>query len=145
MNILVNRVEPSDLGTLGTMAIDGKFVGYTLEDAEREVKIAGETCIPKGTYRVLLRNEGGMTKKYASKYGKAHKGMLWLQDVEGFKWVYIHVGNTVSDTDGCILVGKTWHIDGTPFVGRSVDAYTDIYSKIAPAIEDGDDVWLTVT
>jgi len=145
MVVKVNRVEPSDLGTLGTMAIDGKFVGYTLEDRERAIKVFGDTCIPKGSYKVSLRTEGGMTTKYMDKFGSFHRGMLWLADVPGFEWVYIHIGNYVSDTEGCILVGSRWTTGGVPFVGNSTAAYKTIYDLMATAIENGDEVTVEVT
>ncbi len=76
---------------------------FTIEDTHRDEKVYGKTCVPAGTYNVKLRNEGGMTKRYARRY-KTHQGMIWLQDVPGFEWVYVHVGNDAKASDGCILV-----------------------------------------
>ena len=52
-----------------------RFLCYTLEDEHREVKVAGETRIPSGTYRITLRTTGGFHGRYLSKYGEMHKGM----------------------------------------------------------------------
>ena len=40
-----------------------KFLAYTLEDEQRDVKVWGETRIPAGTYKLKLREEGGFHNK----------------------------------------------------------------------------------
>lgn len=118
----------------------GDIPVYTLEDAKRPHKIYGETCIPAGTYKLELRNVGGMTQRYARRY-KFHRGMIWLRHVSLFEWVYIHVGNTSTDTLGCILVGFT---SGKDFIGRSRDAYKAIYETIANAIDSPEGCTITI-
>ena len=133
MKLTLLRLSTSDESTLGALYINGKFNCYTLEDTKRAAKIKGETRIPAGVYQIKLRNAGGMTKRYAKRYPDIHQGMLWLQDVEGFQWVYIHVGNKRGDTEGCILVGDTLNNnllkDG--MTGSSGNAYQRIYPGIA--------------
>ena len=73
-----------------------------------------------------------------------HKGMLWLQDVEDFKWIYIHTGNNEDHTDGCILVGTGCNIGTKQSVIGSVNAYIGIYTKIADAVLDGETVSVRV-
>ena len=68
-----------------------RFLCYTLEDEHREDKVAGETRIPSGTYRVTLRTTGGFHGRYLKKYGEMHKGMLWVRDVPGFELSLIHI------------------------------------------------------
>jgi hypothetical protein len=90
---------------IGELLVDGTPLTNTLEDLPHETKIDGETCIPAGTYQVLL------TKSPA-----AEAGRLWtpdpefrlplLMDVPGFEGVRIHAGNDEKDTRGCILVGS---------------------------------------
>jgi hypothetical protein len=120
---------------------------FALEDERRHTKVPGETCIPTGTYELKLRTEGGMHQRYLERYGDRHKGMLWLQNVENFQFVYIHIGNTDDDTQGCILPGKVPLIypDGEFHVGRSGDAYWEIYEEIAPALIAGEKVVIHVT
>ena len=128
----------------GLLLIDGKFFCYTCEDEKREIKIAGETRIPNGNYKIKLRDEGGMTKRYAAKYD-FHQGMIHLQDVPNFKWVYIHVGNTDDHTEGCLLVGygaNRNNLENT--VGRSRDAYTDLYKLILAAIAAGEEIEIKI-
>ena len=62
--------------------------------------------------------------------------MLWLQDVPGFEWVYIHIGNSSSDTDGCLLVGKGCD-SRTNVISASKDAYMDLYEAILADMDSG--------
>jgi len=99
------RYNTTDTDTLGFLMIDGRLACYTIEDTQRAVKVDGQTRIPSGTYQILLRDEGGMTKRYRNRFGDMHRGMLHLQDVPEFSWVYLHVGNTEDDSLGCLIVG----------------------------------------
>lgn len=126
-----------------------KFLCYTLEDEFRPVekKVDEETRIPAGEYRITLRNVGGFHKRYTEKYGKMHKGMLWLRDVPGFEYILIHTGNTDEHTAGCILVGDTQTQNITKkngFIGSSVAAYKRIYPGIAAELEAGEIVTINV-
>ena len=144
MLIDVHRAITKEGFTLGALSIDGEGLCFTLEDTPRDIKVAGETRIPVGVYDLALRNVGGMTQKYAAKFGDMHKGMLWLQNVPNFEWVYIHYGNYAKDTDGCILVGDSADISNK-MVGSSVDTYKEIYPRIATAILNGESVKVRVT
>ena len=146
MHLEVLRYNTTSDSTLGVLFINGQFTCYSVEDTWHFEKVAGETRIPAGTYEVRLRNEGGLTKKYADKYPSMHRGMLWLQGVPGFQWVYIHVGNTAKASEGCILVGLDPNsaVESDAFVGSSGNAYKMIYPPIADAIESGEGVQITV-
>lgn len=137
MNLIITRFSSGSDDTLGLLHIEDKFAAFTLEDEFRTIKVAGETRIPAGTYRILLRNEGGLTEKYKQRFPDIHKGMLWLQDVPGFEWIYIHCGNKDEHTEGCILVGDTsqQNITEDGFIGGSASAYRRVYPIIAEAIE----------
>lgn len=142
MFIQVVREIDNGKSTIGKMFINGTFTCYTLEDTFNEPKVWGQTRIPEGTYDIILRNEGGMTSKYAKRYSN-HNGMLWLQDVPNFEWVYIHTGNTSEHTDGCILVGDSVSLDnGT--IGNSRDAYKDVYSKVLESLDNGEQVTIEI-
>lgn len=145
MYIQAVRLQDDSASTIGTLHVNGTFECFTLEDTFREVKIDGETRIPSGSYEIKLRTEGGMNGRYSKKYGSDHKGMLWLQDVPGFEWVYIHVGNFAKDTEGCLLVGTSCDSDkGNQSIGASVDAYKKLYAKVATAIESGEEVTIEI-
>ena len=125
-----------------------KFLCYTLEDEYREDKVAGETRIPAGTYRVTLRTTGGFHGRYVKKYGDMHKGMLWVRDVPNFEYILIHTGNNDSHTAGCLLVGDSQQANfgsSDGMVGSSVNAYKRIYPPIAEALEQGQEVTITYT
>ena len=133
----------STTGLLSDITTDYKFLCYTLEDPKQHVKIAGNTCIPIGHYKLELRKEGGMNDSYSKRFGTDfHKGMLWVRHVYDFEYIYIHVGNTPEDTEGCLLVGNVAknNVCCDDFVGSSSDAYTSIYPPIANAIELGEPV-----
>lgn len=136
MKLTLERIESDGDATIGRLSIDGESFCYTCEDEHREEKVAGETRIPAGEYEILLRNAGGMVGAYNDRYSDvSHRGMLHLQDVPGFEWIYIHVGNDESHSEGCILVGFERY--GMK-VGRSRDAYRALYKKVADAAEAGD-------
>lgn len=120
-----------------------QFLCSTMEDGRNAVKVAGHTRIPAGTYKVKLRNEGELTKKYQLKFPDIHRGMLWLQNVPGFDWVYLHIGNTAEDSEGCILVGNSINYE-TGFQGDSVPAYKSLYTLVSNQILNEDDVEITI-
>lgn len=146
MKLILIRYSGAADDTLGLLFSDGKFACFMLEDEYRAVKVAGETRIPEGTYKLALRDEGRLTKKYAARFPHIHRGMLWLLDVPGFEWIYIHCGNRDEHTDGCLLVGDSaqQNITEDGFIGSSGVAYKRIYPEIAAAIERGDQVTISV-
>lgn len=147
MHLQLMRISTGTESTCGALYIDGEFACYVLEDTKRIKKIAGETRIPDGLYQIALRKEGGLTRKYAERYGDIHKGMLWLRGVPGFDWIYIHTGNKRGHTEGCLLVGDSLNNNqvGDGFVGKSRDAYQRIYPLIAGAVESGEKVTIRIS
>lgn len=134
MKIIVERFNSGSDDTLGRIYINGKLVGYTIEDEFREVKVKGETRIPAGTYKVGKR----YSPKFTPRFGH---DMLWIKDVPGFEYILIHTGNTEKDTDGCLIVGKKiGKLDGKRAVLDSKIAYKEIYPVISDAIDRGEDV-----
>ena len=121
MKIEIKRLIKTENSTIGELTIDGKFECYTLEDKERDVKIKGETAIPKGTYKVII-NQSNRFKKL----------LPLLLSVPNFEGVRIHPGNTNHDTEGCILVGRTKSKD---FIGQSRKAFESLFAKMKVAKE----------
>lgn len=142
MNLTLRRIATNSNETLGVLSVNGATFCHTLEDEHRTVKVPNETCIPAGTYEIKVRHksEGGVNRKYSSKFGTMHRGMLWLQDVENFTWIYIHMGNTEGHTSGCILVGQQSLISdqGRLTIQRSEAAYRHLYKSVVDAAENNE-------
>ncbi len=102
----------SDSSTNGDLSVGDSLTLCALENAYDEklesIQGAGK-AIPFGTYRVALT---------VSERAKA--GKLWtpdpdhrlplLLDVPGRSGIRIHAGNIPANTEGCILVGKSWTV-----------------------------------
>lgn len=140
MELKVDRYIHNPEETIGRFYIDDKYQCYTLEDQHRDKKVWGDTRIPAGRYKVVLRREGGHHIRYAQRFAGMHQGMLHIINVPNFKWILIHVGNDEEDTAGCLLVGLT---KTARTIGQSVAAYKKIYPTIAHAIMAGEEVWIT--
>ena len=144
----INSQADYTSGILFQVCDDGskEFLCYTLEDEYRANKVKHETRIPAGTYEMALRKVGGFHQRYEKRFNDIHKGMLELIGVPNFQYILIHCGNTDEHTSGCILVGQTQEYgkkDG--WIGRSTQAYFDVYPMIAQALENGEDVQIEVT
>ena len=149
MKLEVLRVS-SDVDSSSGLVFDitdgKKFLCYSLEDEYRNDKVMHETRVPAGTYQIQLRKVGGFNARYAKKYGDFHKGMLHVQDVPGFEYILIHTGNTDEHTSGCLIVGDSQENNQllkNGFIGKSVQAYKRIYTPIATALENGEEVTIT--
>jgi len=143
MEITLKRVLDKKKSTLGILSIEGEDF-FTLEDPYREEKVAGITRIPAGRYEIKLRTEGGMNERYKDKYDY-HQGMLWLQDVTNFKWVYLHIGNKHEDTWGCILVGENAVMgNDESTIQYSAAAYRKIYEKCLDCLLNNLTVFITI-
>lgn len=146
MKLSLNRLYAGKESTIGTLSINGVFCAFTCEDEYRTVKVKGETRIPSGIYKIILRKEGGKHEDYKKKFPQTHKGMLWLQDIPGFEYVLIHIGNTDIDSEGCILVGDTVteNITQRGSIAGSTNAYQRIYPVIASALEKKEVVMIEI-
>lgn len=138
--------EDSTSGLLFDVTTERVFLAYTLEDEYRDNKIAGETRIPDGVYKIGFRKEGGFHSKYKKRFPSFHKGMLQINDVPDFDFILIHCGNTDEHTAGCLLVGDSQvnnMVQKNGFIGESTQAYKRIYPPIAEALESGEEVIIT--
>jgi hypothetical protein len=81
--------------TVGLLTSDHlKIPIFSLEDKERTVKIPGKTAIPTGVYK--------MSKTVSPRF---KRNMVLLENVPNFSGIRVHPGNTVEDTEGCLLLG----------------------------------------
>jgi len=93
------RLETSDEGTFGVLLYSTRFL-FTGELPWRDNR-RGESCIPCGTYEVVMRT--------SPRFGRCYE----VQDVPGRSHILLHNGNFCGDdtmgfdthVDGCILLG----------------------------------------
>lgn len=147
MKLKLVRISSQADSTNGILYIDDEFACYTLEDEQRKIKVKHETAIPLGIYEIKFRTVGGFHDRYSSRFKSIHHGMLELQDVPNFQYILIHCGNTDEHTSGCILVGDSQENnelvkDG--FIGKSTQAYTRVYPKIASALLNNEKVTIEI-
>lgn len=125
IHLTINRGKPSPISVQGEMFNGEEFLCHTLEDPPREVKIKGETGIPAGTYKGIV-NVSARFKRM----------MPLLLNVPGFEGIRIHAGNSIADTEGCILVGLG---KGENMVLQSRLAFTKIMELL-----NGEDFEITI-
>ena len=98
MNITLQRLLMNDNGTLGIILLDGKPLFPTLElpwkDNQQNV-----SCIPAGVYKAVYM--------FSEKF---QKNLFVLQGVQGRDLIEIHIGNTIINTHGCILIGMQFSL-----------------------------------
>jgi hypothetical protein len=85
--LVLQRQKPTSDGTFGQMFRNGHQFCVTCEPVEP---------IPAGTYLCVQHN------------GPKFQNVWELQGVPGYTAILIHNGNTIRDTDGCLLVGNTY-------------------------------------
>lgn len=147
MIVTIQMIHETENSTLSHLFIDGERQCFILEDGYRDKKINGETRIDGGRYKLDLRLSSPMADRYNAKFADIwHAGMLWLRDVRDFEWIYLHIGNRVEESEGCLLVGEDALWDGENWkLGHSTRAYKALYPKLLHALNDGDqEVWVDV-
>jgi hypothetical protein len=116
--------------TIGDFYIDGEFFCYSLEDRIRFEKVYGKTAIPAGKYRVIV-NRSNRFKRL----------MPLLLDVENFRGIRIHGGNTAEDSHGCPLIAfKTDKVKIWSTAEKKLTAYLIAWEKENPTGE----IWITI-
>lgn len=153
MKIKVERKWKKATYTIGRLYVDGLYYFETLEDRDRGLrqtdplsyiktrKVAGETAIPSGIYRITMNVT---SPKYAgvSWYWSLCRGMMpRLLDVPGFEGILIHPGNDALDTRGCILVGKNTK------VGKLTDSkacFKHLYGLMKDAADKGEAITIEI-
>jgi hypothetical protein len=145
MKILLRIEGETKTSTLSKMYINEKEVpiAVTLEDGFKKEKIWGETRIPHGVFKIERRYVGRFYDKYKNKY--QHKFSIWIRNVPKFKYILIHIGNYVSDTAGCPLIGIAGHKRGDNYmVKESTKMYKKFYEMVEWSFENNHEVWIGV-
>jgi hypothetical protein len=79
--------------TTGELLVEGEHFCWTLELPWLQ-NTPGKSCIPTGSYRVLLT--------LSVRFGREMPRLIGVPKRTG---ILIHPGNTEEDTEGCILLG----------------------------------------
>lgn len=115
---------------ISRLYMDGEFFCHILEDVK--------DIFPGGDYVIRQRKiVSPMTERYRARFS----WFTWHHEIEtipGRDFVYIHLGNYTTDTEGCQLTGE-W--DGvSEAVWSSTYHYTNYYAKVNPLLDAGDTV-----
>lgn len=142
MLLTCQRIYHDDDTSIAILHCAGRAF-FVLEDEPRRDKVVNETRIPAGVYSIKLRTDSPMANRYRKRFGDSHAGIPWLQDVPGFEYIYLHIGNDDDDTSGCLLVAETCSLSAMT-VGYSTPAYEYIQAAIQEAIAHGESVSIAV-
>ena len=137
MELDVKRIYKAEDYTIGELSINGVFFSSTLEDKVRilnsfEDKVYGETAIPVGRYKVII--------SYSNHFKKE---MPEIVNVEFFKGVRIHAGNTKEDTEGCLLVGECKNVK-EGFIYNSKNTYKKLFQILQEAVNRNEEIHLSI-
>lgn len=146
MILKLQYIAETKNSTLSELHHEADFLGYVIEDGYRKEKVRGETRIPGGRYEIIQRKEGGFFERYKKRFG--HSWVPWLKDVPNFKWILIHIGNLIKETDGCLLINSKFYRDentGDYYGRKSKAAYLDLHALLDGAFSRGERVFIEIT
>ncbi len=147
MIVSIERMYQRSTGIIGMLRVNTvPTVFYSLEHPPRAEKIQKKTGIPLGKYQLLPRREGQVYENYCQRFGCDHP-IIWLQDVPGFEYIYIHIGNKVEESEGCILVGSAFRElpnDAGWYLTASKIAYLALHKLISDAWLRKEEVHLNI-
>lgn len=115
MDLVVKRQKSDSVCVLGQLFIENSPECYTLEPPYR-TDGTKPRAIPSGIYDLTIR--------WSPHFARL---VPHVENVPGFSDILIHWGNKAANTEGCTLVGE---IKETDFIGHSVDAFKELYSKL---------------
>lgn len=152
LNLVLNRFYKGPKYTIGKLYIDGEYFCDTMEDKDRgltstmsleevrKIKVYGETAIPRGKYRITMKER---SSKFGAKssYRFCNGYLPRLLNVLGFSGILIHAGNTEKDSLGCILVGYN-EIKGK--VVRSLDTLKKLYKILEEADKNNKTIYIDI-
>ena len=95
VDVVLNRVSSGMAGTYGVLVVDEHPICVTLELPWLD-NLPFKSCIPEGSYVV--------DRFFSPKFNS----VFLLHGVPDRSGILIHSGNTLRDTEGCILVGSSF-------------------------------------
>jgi hypothetical protein len=131
MLLTLQAINKGAESTMSALYMNGAKLCHVLEDTDRgltsdmtldqikAIKVHGKTAIPEGSYEVVIC------------YSYRFKCLLpMLLHVPGFDGIRIHAGNTVADTDGCLLVGQYLSPNTISDSRKTLESLMNILPKI---------------
>lgn len=129
MKLTLKRIALRPTYTIGKLYIDDVYFCDTIEDTVRDLnkngkfdngekKVHSKTAIPYGIYEIKWTYSPRF-KKYTPQ----------LMNVPSFEGIRIHAGNTSTDTEGCLILGKNKQ------VGKVLNSRATI-NKFYPIIKE---------
>ena len=100
------------------------------KSCECKEKVYGKTCIPNGTYTVVL--------SYSNRFKRVLPELL---DVPHFLGIRMHAGNSSADSSGCILLGTKSKGD---WVTASRVAFNKVYTLLQKAVANKEEITITI-
>lgn len=148
MKLLLKRIALRDTYTIGKLYIDSHYFCDTLEDKVRDLnkdgdlndvgegKVAGQTAIPYGTYKVTMDVQSPKFSQRAS-YAWCKGYLPRLLNVPHFDGIMIHSGNTADHSSGCILVGEN------SVKGKVLNSMNTL-KRLYDILKGADDITITI-
>ncbi len=99
MKLRLVRTSSGKKGTFGVLSLSNEPLCTTCEDPW-DGNVIGRSCIPAGNYLVMSHS------------GPKYKNVWQILNVPGRSAILIHNGNSINDTQGCILVGNGFGMFG---------------------------------
>lgn len=148
MKLTLKRIALKPTYTIGKLYVDNHYFCDTLEDKVRDLnkdgdlndvgegKVAGQTAIPYGTYKVTTNVQ---SPKYSQRASYAWcKGYLpRLLNVPHFEGILIHAGNDATHSAGCILVGEN------KVVGKVINSMETL-KRLVRLLNSAEDITITI-
>lgn len=102
--ILLTRGHGFEMGTPGKLAVPAVPDAPTFVTMERPWKdnMVYVSCIPPGIYPLRKRTSEVVRRASNGQYARGWE----VCDVPGRTYIMIHPGNSIEDTEGCILPGE---------------------------------------
>lgn len=122
MKLLLERKFYTPKSTQGSLSIDGAFECFSLELPFSDGLPGG--AIPEGVFHVMVT--------YSPKF---QRDMPLIVGVPNRSDIRIHIGNDPSETNGCVLLGRT---ELGNFVGESRLAFDAFWDKTNAFMRAGD-------
>lgn len=122
--------------------VNGNHFGYGLEDTGRPngVKIAEETAIPEGAYKVQITFSPHFQRDMVIVFNVDDDHSIERHGVR-FTGIRMHGGNNIQHTAGCLMVAQ--NTDNKGKIWGSLE--DELFTKVKQALDDGSEVYWVIS